>query len=166
MKSKFLTIFSCFLLLVVSLSGCSDFRKAVGKEKVIPDEFSVLVTPSIIIPPGYKIDPEVIKGANLNKSRIENDLIKNLNIENKNNVTSFQELFISKGVPKNIRKIVDEESLGISLSERTGLEILFGVIPETGVILDGKNENLRIRRNSSTPSPAFEKNTGKTILIK
>ena len=27
---------------------------------------------------------------------------------------------------KNIRKIVDEETLGISLSERTGFQILFG----------------------------------------
>ena len=45
----------------MSLSSCSDFRKAVGKEKVIPDEFSVALTPSLIVPPGYKIDPEVFK---------------------------------------------------------------------------------------------------------
>ena len=41
------------------LSSCSDFRKAVGKEVVIPDEFSVAVTPSLLIPPGYEIDPQV-----------------------------------------------------------------------------------------------------------
>ena len=44
MKNKFVKIF-VFLLPLGMLSNCSDFRKAVGKEKVIPDEFSVAVTP-------------------------------------------------------------------------------------------------------------------------
>ena len=61
MKNKFIKIFVFLLPLTTSLSSCSDFRKAVGKEKVIPDEFSVAFTPSLTVPPGYKIDPEVLK---------------------------------------------------------------------------------------------------------
>ena len=47
-----------------------------------------------------------------------------------NDPTSFEELFISKDIPKDIRKIVDEETLGVSLSERRGIDILFGNVPE------------------------------------
>ena len=92
---------------------------------------------------------------------------------NKSEASSFSELFGSKNVPKDIRKIVDEETLGISLSERRGIDILFGDIPETGVVIDAKKEALRIRKNkssgqkiNSTPSPALDINSGKPLLIK
>ena len=84
MKNKFLITF-VFLLILGALSSCSDFRKAVGKEKVIPDEFSVAVTPSLLIPPGYKIDPQLLKqnkseGVNNNFSLSEEIDIKNKNV--------------------------------------------------------------------------------------
>lgn len=60
MKNKFLLIFISLIPLVI-LSSCSDFRKAVGQEKIIPDEFSVAVTPSLLIPPGFNIDPQSLK---------------------------------------------------------------------------------------------------------
>ena len=157
----------------MSLSSCSDFRKAVGKEKVIPDEFSVALTPSLIVPPGYKIDPEIFKNNDLEETKNDFNLNNEINIENKSEASSFSELFGSKNVPKDIRKIVDEETLGISLSERRGIDILFGDIPETGVVIDAKKEALRIRKNkfsgqklNSTPSPALDINSGKSLLIK
>ena len=173
MKSKFLKISFCFLPLIISISSCSDFRKAVGKEKAIPDEYSVITTPSLLVPPGFNIDPEVFKNKNLLEPKKDFSLSDKIMITNRNNVSNFQELFISKDTPKNIRKIVDEETLGVSLSGRTGLQMLFGQIPETGVVIDAKKEALRIRNNkslgeklNSNPSPALEKNTGKPILIK
>ena len=82
-------------------------------------------------------------------------------------------MFISKQIPKDIRKIVDEETLGISLSERRGIDVLFGNTPETGVVIDAKKEALRIRKSkssgkkiNSTPSPALDINSGKSLLIK
>ncbi len=173
MKNKFLKIFVFLLPITISLTSCSDFRKAIGKEKVIPDEFSVVFTPSLIVPPGYKIDPEVLKNNDAEEDKNDFNLINEINMENKNEANSFSELFSSKNVPKNIRKIVDEETLGISLSERTGIQILFGNIPETGVVLDAKKEALRIRKNkssgqkiNSTPSPVLDINSGKRLLIK
>jgi len=173
MKNKFLRIFVFLLPITMSLSSCSDFRKAVGKEKVIPDEFSVALTPSLIVPPGYKIDPEVLKNNNLGEAKDAFNLTNEFNIENKTEANSFSDLFGSKNVPKDIRKIVDEETLGISLSERRGIDILFGDIPETGVVIDAKKEALRIRKNkssgqklNSTPSPALDINSGKSLLIK
>ena len=173
MKNKFFIIFVFLLPAIISLSSCSDFRKAVGKEKVIPDEYSVVLTPSLIIPPGYKIDPEAFKKNSLIEEKNDFNLTEKIKINDSNDVTSFEGLFISKQIPKDIRKIVDEETLGISLSERRGIDVLFGNTPETGVVIDAKKEALRIRKNkssgkkiNSTPSPALDINSGKSLLIK
>ena len=173
MKNRFFNIFVFLLPAIMSLSSCSDFRKAIGKEKVIPDEYSVVLTPSLIIPPGYKIDPEAFKKNSLTEEKEEFNLSKKIEINESNDVTSFEGLFISKQIPKDIRKIVDEETLGISLSERRGIDVLFGNTPETGIVIDAKKEALRIRKNkssgkkiNSTPSPALDINSGKSLLIK
>ena len=172
MKNKFLIIFF-FLLALGILSSCSDLRKAVGTEKVIPDEFSVAVTPSLLIPPGYNIDPKSVKSNDLNATKIDLNLSKEIDIKDKKDANSFSQIFNTKNIPKDIRKLVDEETLGISLGERSGIDILFGNIPKTGVVIDPKKESIRIRENkslkqtiNSNPSPAVDINSGKPLLIK
>ncbi len=172
MKNKFLLMF-VFLIPMGILSSCSDFRKAVGKEVVIPDEFSVAVTPSLLIPPGYEIDPQVFKNNDLDKTNDNFNLNEEIDIKDNKDAINFGELFDTKNVPKDIRKLVDEETLGISLGERTGIDILFGNVPKTGVVIDQKKEALRIKKNklskqdiNSNPSPAVDVNSGKPLLIK
>ena len=172
MKNKFLLIF-VFLIPMGILSSCSDFRKAVGKEVVIPDEFSVAVTPSLLIPPGYEIDPQVFKNNDLDKTNDNFNLNEEIDIKDNKDAINFGELFDTKNVPKDIRKLVDEETLGISLGERTGIDILFGNVPKTGVVINQKKEALRIKKNklskqdiNSNPSPAVDVNSGKPLLIK
>ena len=172
MKIKFFLIL-VFLTSLGVLSSCSDFRKAVGQEVVIPDEFSVAVTPTLLIPPGYEIDPKVLKNNDLDKTNDNFNLKEEIDIKDNNEANSFGEIFDTKNIPKNIRKLVDEETLGISLGERRGIDILFGNIPKTGVIIDSKKEALRIKKNklskqdiNSNPSPAVDINSGKPLLIK
>ena len=172
MKNNFFLIF-IFLIHLGMLSSCSDFRKAVGQEKVIPDEFSVAVTPSLIIPPGYLIDPKFLKNNDLDTRSSNFSLVEEIDIKDKKAANSFSEIFDSKNVPKDIRKLVDEETLGISLGERRGIDILFGNIPKVGVVIDPKKEALRIKKNkslkqnvNSNPSPAVDINSGKPLLIK
>ena len=172
MKNKFLLMF-VFLIPMGILSSCSDFRKAVGKEVVIPDEFSIAVTPSLLIPPGYEIDPQVFKNNDLDKTNDNFNLNEEIDIKDNKDAINFGELFDTKNVPKDIRKLVDEETLGISLGERTGIDILFGNVPKTGVVIDQKKEALRIKKNklskqdiNSNPSPAVDVNSGKPLLIK
>lgn len=172
MKIKFFLIL-VFLTSLGFLSSCSDFRKAVGQEKIIPDEFSVAVTPSLLIPPGYNIDAQSFKNIDLEKTDNNFNLNQEIDIKDKKEANSFSEMFDTKNVPKDIRKLVDEETLGISLGERRGIDILFGNIPKTGVIIDSKKEALRIKKNklskqdiNSNPSPAFDVNSGKPLLIK
>jgi len=50
---------------------------------------------------------------------------------------------------------------------------LFGNVPKTGVVLNGKKEALRLRNNklsgeklNSSPTPALDINSGKPIVIK
>ena len=74
-------------------------------------------------------------------------------------------------MPQDIRKIVDEENLGISRSKRTGFDILFGNNPKIGVYLDPEKETLRIKNNKeksllSKPSPSINTNDEKKLLIK
>ena len=103
MKNKLLMIW-VFSLTLAMLSSCSDFRKAVGKEKVIPDEFSVVLTPSLLIPPGYKIDPQAIRNNDLNRDNNEFRLSEEIEIKENKEASSFSELFKLKNVPKDIRK--------------------------------------------------------------
>ena len=172
MKIKFLLIL-VFLTSLGLLSSCSDFRKAVGQEIVIPDEFSVAVTPTLLIPPGYEIDPKVLKNNDIDKTNDNFDLKEQIDIKDNKEASSFSEIFDTKNIPQNIRKLVDEETLGISLGERRGIDILFGNIPKTGVIIDSKKEALRIKKNkltkqdiNSNPSPGVDINSGKPLLIK
>ena len=172
MKIKFLLIL-VFLTSLGLLSSCSDFRKAVGQEIVIPDEFSVAASPTLLIPPGYEIDPKVLKNNDLDKTNDNFNLKEEIDIKVNKEANSFGEIFNTTNIPKNIRKLVDEETLGISLGERRGIDILFGNIPKTGVIIDSKKEALRIKKNkltkqdiNSNPSPAVDINSGKPLLIK
>ena len=176
MKNNTPKIFILLLPIVLFVSSCSDLRKVMGKEKVIPDEYSVLLTPSLEVPPGYKIDPEIFNNNSTVNLDQNTNLSSRLNVKNKkknDSSNNFIELFGSKKIPDNIRNIVDEETLGIGLSERTGIDMLFGNIPRTGVALDTKKESIRIRNNKKSgkkidedASPAFEINSGKKLLIK
>ncbi len=162
--SKF---FILILLIFFSFlnSGCSDFRQAIGKEKFIPNEYSFLSTPKLIMPPEFGNKDNIIeKGDSINKT-------PEISLKNKNKKSEFDYLFNFNSVPKDIRKIVDDENLGISRSERTGIDILLGNNPEVGIYLDSEKESLRIKNTKeksllSNPSPSINTTDDKKLLIK
>ena len=160
--------FCIFVLLIFFSflnSGCSDFRQAIGKEKFIPNEYSFLSTPKLIMPPEFGNKDNIIeKGNSINKT-------PELSLKNKNKQSEFDYLFDFNSVPKDIRKIVDDENLGISRSERTGIDILLGNNPEVGIYLDSEKESLRIKNTKeksllSNPSPSINTTDDKKLLIK
>ena len=146
-------------------SGCSDFRQAIGKEKFIPNEYSFLSTPKLIMPPEFGNRDNIIE---------KRDSIKKtskLSLKNQEKKSGFDYLFNFNLVQQNIRKIVDDETLGIRRSERTGLDILLGNKPEVGVYLDSEKETLRIKKSKeksllSNPSPSINITDDKKLLIK
>ncbi len=160
-----LSIFVLLIFLSFLSSGCSDFRQAIGKEKFIPNEYSFLNTPKLIMPPEFANTDNIIeKGNSINKT-------PELSLKNKDNKSGFETFFNFNLVPKDIRKMVDDENLGISSSQRTGLDVLFGNNPKIGVYLDSEKESLRIKNNKeksllSNPSPSINTTDDKKILIK
>ena len=160
-----LSIFVLLIFVGFLSSGCSDFRQAIGKEKFIPNEYSFISTPRLIMPPEFgNADNIIEKGNSINKT-------PQLSLKNKDNKSGFDTLFNFNLVPKDIRKMVDDENLGISRSERTGLDVLFGNNPKIGVYLDSEKESLRIKNNKeksllSKPSPSINTTDNKKLLIK
>ena len=161
-KFKILVILILFSFLN---SGCSDFRQAIGKEKFIPNEYSFLSTPTLIMPPEFVNKDNIIeKGNSINKT-------PELSLKNKDNKSGFDYLFNFESVPKDIRKTVDDENLGVSRSERRGIDILLGNNPKIGIYLDSEKETLRIKNNKeksilSNPSPSVNTIDDKKLLIK
>ncbi len=45
------------LLAVAALGGCDSFNRAIGREKVIPDEFAVVSRAPLAVPPDYSLRP-------------------------------------------------------------------------------------------------------------
>jgi hypothetical protein len=45
------------MLAATSLGGCQDFNRAIGKEKVVPDEFAVVSRAPLAIPPDFSLRP-------------------------------------------------------------------------------------------------------------
>ena len=167
-NTKQICIVFLFIFILIINSGCSDLRQAIGKEKYIPDEFSVMKTPSLVVPPGFGIVKDLFKKNNT-LTDDKKITLSNKDTENK----EFENLFNTTNVPNNIRQLVDEETLGLGLSERTGLDILFGNVPETGVVLDSAKESLRIKKNKeekksllTDPSLSNNKVDGSILKIK
>ena len=160
-----LSLFALLIIFSFLNSGCSDFRQALGKEKYIPNEYSFLSTPKLIMPPEFGNKDNIIEKRSSIKETPE------LSLKNKDNNSGFDYLFNFNSVPQDIRKIVDDETLGISRSERTGLDILLGNKPDVGVYLDSEKETLRIKNNKdksllSKPSPSINITDDKSLLIK
>ena len=159
----------CILVSIIFFSflnsGCSDFRQAIGKEKFIPNEYSFLSTPKLIMPPEFGNKDNIIeKGNSINRT-------PELSLKNKDDKSGFDYLFNFNSIPQDIRKIVDDENLGVSRSERRGIDILLGNEPEVGVYLDSEKETLRIKNNKeksliSKPSPSINTTDDKKLLIK
>ena len=137
---KNIILFIPLLFVIILVNGCSDWRQAIGKEKHVPDEYAYIKTPKLIVPPGFNMESSSFK----EEKKVDDSMI--ILEQNQSNNEEFESLFDLKNVPKNIRKIVDEETLGISRSERTGIHILTGSAPDTGVVLDSEKETIRIKK--------------------
>ena len=160
-----LSVFALLIIFSFLNSGCSDFRQAVGKEKFIPNEYSFLSTPKLIMPPEFGNKDNIIEKRSSTKKTPE------LSLKNQEKKSGFDYLFNFNSVPQDIRKIVDDENLGIVKSERTGIDVLLGNNPNIGVYLDSEKETLRIKNNKeksilSNPSPSINTTDDKKLLIK
>jgi Protein of unknown function (DUF3035) len=54
---KRLGVYASLLILAAGLGGCDSFNRAIGKEKVIPDEFAVVSRAPLAVPPDFSLRP-------------------------------------------------------------------------------------------------------------
>jgi len=143
------------LLLVagIAVSGCSDFRKAIGEEKSSPDEFEVVVRPPLSLPPGFKSSSSVLteSAAAAAAGQSSNDArsvaASELGAAEGTSQGGYGAVFDFASVPANIRETVDEETFGIQFERRLPIQMLFGGLPDVGPVLDQFAEDQRLRAN-------------------
>ena len=136
---------------VFALTGCSDFKQAIGTEKSVPDEFEVVVRPPLSLPPGFSARPgagDVAEDSIVTAASISarDQTIRLLGVS-QGDASAYDDLFAFETVPSNIRALVDEETAGIRFERRLPFQIVFGGLPDVGPILDQMKEDVRLRAN-------------------
>ena len=145
--SKHLMIAGITMVLLIGLTGCSDFRSAVGSEKSSPDEFEVVVRPPLSLPPGFSDRPEDIIAADKKASGVDaKTSAESVLAVGTVAAVDFEQLFDFSDVPDDIRAKVDAETYGIRIENRMPLQQLFGGLPDVGPVLDKMSEDTRMRK--------------------
>lgn len=175
MKHNFLLL-SVALSGLLVLSGCSDFRQAIGSEKSVPDEFEVVVRPPLSLPPNFSARPNadnvqnevVVTAQSISARGQASELLE----ARQTAITGYDDIFAFDKVPDNIRALVDEETAGIRFERRLPIQVVFGGLPNVGPVLDQMAEDTRLRRNrlagkipTDGATPAIDEVLGESVLV-
>jgi hypothetical protein len=145
--SKYFMTAGITMALLIGLTGCSDFRRAVGQGKSSPDEFEVVVRPPLSLPPGFSNRPEDIIAADKKASGVDAETTaESVLAVGSVAAGDFEQLFDFSDVPDDIRAKVDAETYGIQIENRLPLQQLFGGLPDVGPVLDNMSEDTRLRK--------------------
>ena len=164
--------FSMMLVALTALTGCSDFRQAIGTEKSSPDEFEVVVRPPLSLPPDFTLRPNADNINQLAAAPRAVETAKLLLERDIASVEGYDALFGLDQIDPNIRAVVDEETAGIRFERRLPIQVLFGDLPDVGPILDQMAEDRRLRTNklqeralNEGATPAVDGVTGDALTI-
>jgi hypothetical protein len=160
--------------LLSMLSACSDFRKAIGTEKSSPDEFQVVVRPSLVLPPNFSSRPTAATGAQT-AAAVASDAQAQASVllgARETGASDYSDIFAFDKIVEDVRSKVDEETAGIKFERRLPIQVLFGGLPDVGPVIDKMAEDRRIRRNrlenrslSYGATPAIDKVFQDSVLV-
>ena len=160
--------------LLSMLSACSDFRKAIGTEKSSPDEFQVVVRPSLVLPPNFSSRPTAATGAQT-AATVASDAQAQASVllgARETGAFDYSDIFAFDKIVEDVRSKVDEETAGIKFERRLPIQVLFGGLPDVGPVIDKMAEDRRIRRNrlenrslSYGATPAIDKVFQDSVLV-
>ena len=160
--------------LLSMLSACSDFRKAIGTEKSSPDEFQVVVRPSLVLPPNFSSRPTAATGAQTSAT-VASDAQAQASVllgARETGASDYSDIFAFDKIVEDVRSKVDEETAGIKFERRLPIQVLFGGLPDVGPVIDKMAEDRRIRRNrlenrslSYGATPAIDKVFQDSVLV-
>ena len=106
--------------LLSMLSACSDFRKAIGTEKSSPDEFQVVVRPSLVLPPNFSSRPTAATGAQT-AATVASDAQAQASVllgARETGASDYSDIFAFDKIVEDVRSKVDEETAGIKFERR------------------------------------------------
>ncbi|HUK61053.1 MAG TPA: DUF3035 domain-containing protein [Stellaceae bacterium] len=173
----------CALLAVTAVSGCDSFNRAIGREKVIPDEFAVVSRAPLAVPPDYSLRPPRIgeqrpqeqptaEQARQTVFRVGDDQKANLPPAADQRSAGESELLKQAGAadaPKDIRRLVETDASG-QVSDSFVDKLAFWrkdqKLGPTDAVIDPVAEQDRLDANrgaASTAAPAPEL-TGKPVI--
>ena len=160
--------------LLSMLSACSDFRKAIGTEKSSPDEFQVVVRPSLVLHPNFSSRPTAATGAQT-AATVASDAQAQASVllgARETGASDYSDVFAFDKIVEDVRSKVDEETAGIKFERRLPIQVLFGGLPDVGPVIDKMAEDRRIRRNnlenrslSYGATPAIDKVFQDSVLV-
>ena len=146
----------------ITLSACSDFRRAIGTEKSSPDEFAVVVRAPLSLPPDFTLRPTGPDDETAAAAPLATEVAESLFGQERQTLTGYDELFSISSIEPDIRTLVDEETAGIRFERRLPIQILFGGLADVGPVINQIEEDARVRRNRAENLPL---NQGSTPAI-
>jgi hypothetical protein len=155
------------VLAALSLTGCSEVRRALGYDKSAPDEFAVMARAPLAQPPDFTLRPPM-PGATRPQEGTVRDQAKSVLVPGRSDVTlggsadvsAGEQLILNKvGAGKtdpNIRRKVDEETTALIQADDSFTDkILFWQgKPIPGEALDADKEAKRLQQKPSTDATA------------
>lgn len=159
-------------VVMLSLSGCSDAKKALGWTKTPPDEFSVVSRAPLSVPPQFQLRPpepgavrpqegtarEQARGALLGSRAVE------VGSRSPGEVALLQMAGADRAMP-DVRSVVNRELAALADADKTFTDrLVFWRAPEQpGTLVDPSKEAQRLQTNRALGRAATE---GETPLIK
>jgi hypothetical protein len=146
----------------LSLTGCSEARRALGYDKAPPDEFAVMARAPLAQPPDFTLRPPM-PGATRPQEGTVRDQAKSVLVPGRaglalggsSGLSPGEQLILSKAgadqADPGIRRKVDEETTALIQADNSFTDkILFWQDkPAPGEVLDSTKEAKRLQQNAS-----------------
>lgn len=158
------------LLLAGALGGCGDTRKALGFDKVTPDEFKIVSRAPLSLPPDYALRPPQPGAVRPQEQTIPQRAMAvvtgSQQTERGNADASIGEnaLLAKVGADRanpGIRELIDRESTVLAEADTTLLDrLMFWRKPDDlSPVVDPQRETQRLRENAALGRPISEGDT-------
>ena len=137
------------LIISFSTSSCTNFRQAIGSEKNILDEFSIVEKNKLEMPPNFDLKSEM-KTSHKTGSKAKDQISLLFGVERRNKMddldNNLAQFFQFNNIVPNIRAIIDQETYNLQINSRAGIDVIFGSNsePKIGPVLDPLKEKERL----------------------
>lgn len=160
------------LAAVLTLSACSDVRKAMTQTKATPDEFAVYTRAPLTMPPDYGLRPPSENDQQTasvqdrpqdtaKRVLLNNATAKTVPIQGATpGTTALLARAGAHTAEANIRQVVNSETTAYADEDKSVMEnIMFWQTTQAGTTVDPGQETKRIQENQALGQPVNEGNT-------